>query len=245
LRRRGLRTTLTSGFAEAAAGRSEGGVDLGIVATSIPCPGVHARPIPPLPRTSAASVQSLGPGASLARDRPAATAMRDPALPGRRRPIPLSTRNFFLYPQAGRIRQAGHPHDRIPGFQVLSPAAGGLSTGTHAVVNSTGELSPEFSTGSPTGALTACEEHAIVLPMRPPAGQRPSLCKGKAEREPENCRGSRHMLHGRLGQPSGPPRRAPRPAGARAIAAPMRAALLPDAMIRRGGCARGQRSAGR
>src|SRR6266487_4499719 len=43
LRRRGLRTTLTSGFAEAAAGRSGRGVDLGIVATSIPCSRDHTR----------------------------------------------------------------------------------------------------------------------------------------------------------------------------------------------------------
>jgi hypothetical protein len=47
-------------------------------------------------------------------------------------------------------------------------------------------LSPTSSTGHGTFALTPPNPHAIVLDdTRPPETQRLSLCKGKAEREPE------------------------------------------------------------
>ncbi len=171
----------------------------------LPRPHPRQPTLPPSPRPTravraqAARGTTLGGGGPRALPGPGGQAR--PASPGRRlwdagfRAVtlrPTFGAELFLCPQAGRIRQAGHRSDRILWFHVLSPAAGRLSTGSGAVVNSSGDLSPRFSTGSRTGALTPCGEHGIVLATRPPAGRRSSLCKGKAEREPENCRGSRH-----------------------------------------------------
>jgi hypothetical protein len=170
LRRRGLRTTLTSGFAVAAGERSGRGEDLAIVATSIPCLRVRTR----ANRRPGAAVTAASPGGGGPSPFDA--------------PSPFDSK-FFLCPQAGRIRQAGHRHDQFAGLHLLSPAAGRLSTEPQAVVHSIEELSPGFSTGSRTGALTPCGDRAIVLATRPPTAQRPSLSKGKAEREPATVGG--------------------------------------------------------
>jgi hypothetical protein len=91
---------------------------------------------------------------------------------------------LFLCPQPGRIRQAGHRHDRICCFHVLSPAVAGLSTDGHGVVNSADELSPAFSTALRTGTLTACGDHAIVLPTRPPRNNGPRSVRGRQSASP-------------------------------------------------------------
>jgi hypothetical protein len=103
------------------------------------------------------------------------------ALPGGAAPCGdrLIGAELFLCPQPGRIRQAGHRHDRICCFHVLSPAVAGLSTDGHAVVNSADELSPAFSTALRTGTLTACGDHAIVLPTRPPRNNGPRSVRGR------------------------------------------------------------------
>ena len=51
-------------------------------------------------------------------------------------------------------------------------------------------------------ALTAPDPRAIVLgDTRPPERQGSSLCKGKAEREPANHRGSREFYQGKRSRP--------------------------------------------
>src|SRR6266508_1677411 len=112
LRRRGLRTTLTSGFAEAAAGRSGRGVDLGIVATSIPCSPVRIRanrpfrrrlappapfaPKPPAAPPSAAAGLGHCPGPAGRPVPPLLDGGFGTLDSGRCRSVPRSARTFFF-----------------------------------------------------------------------------------------------------------------------------------------------------
>jgi hypothetical protein len=131
-------------------------------------------------------------------------------------------RQFFSRPQAwGRcVRSSARtPNSLSP---APSPAAPRVVHRLRLAFNKCARLSTRLSTGLWAHALTGpgrpCNR---ALRTRPPGRRGFSLCKGKAEREPESDRGSRAVVQlvclpaGRAGRPS--PRSHPHPGPRRGL----------------------------